>query len=202
MGEAGGTKRVWRPADINLDWFGGAMQAVWIIACSNDWPVLLWQAMDATGQTTGPAQNNSLAVGLLFLLVSMLAGIVIMNSAVGVYMAAYTQLLQRTTRAPRILPRPTRPALPIIYHPSIDGSPGGLRQRVQRIIDGRTFDAAINAAVMLSLLALALQASLCSLRQPSIPRPSRAARICDMAQNGFRLRSTDCRTGRVPTAEH
>ncbi len=62
VGEAEGMKRVWRAADINFDWFGGAMQAVWVIACSNDWPVLLWQAIDATGQTTGPVQNNNLAV--------------------------------------------------------------------------------------------------------------------------------------------
>jgi hypothetical protein len=116
--------------------------------------------MDASGQTTGPVQNSNLAVGLLFLLVSMMAGIVIMNSAVGVYMAAFAQLHQRATRAPPMLPRPTRKALPIIYHPSIDGSQGGLRQRLQRVIDARTFDAAINTAVILSLLALSLQASL------------------------------------------
>jgi hypothetical protein len=44
-----GEKRVWLPADINFDWFGGAMQAVWVIACSNDWPLLLWQVSGSLG---------------------------------------------------------------------------------------------------------------------------------------------------------
>ncbi len=171
LGEADGVKRVWRPADINFDWFGGAMQAVWVIGCSNDWPLLLWQAMDASGQTTGPVQNNNLAIGVFFLFVSMMAGIVIMNSAVGVYMAAFAQINQRANRPPPMLPRPTRASLPIIYHPSIDGRPGGLRQRLQRVMDAHTFDIAINIAVILSLLALALQA-----RSPPPPRPTLGTR--------------------------
>ena len=114
------------------------------------------QSVDASGPDTGPVQNRNPGVGLYFLVVSVAAGIVMMNSAVGVYMAAYARLrhLSRSTRA--VLPRPRRGALPLLYHPSAEQG-SRLRREFHRAAAGGAVNAAVNAAVALSVLGLALE---------------------------------------------
>jgi hypothetical protein len=150
-----GVERRWETWEISFDWFGGALQAVWVVACSNDWPALLWRAVDASGRDTGPAQNADLGIVALFLAVSLSAGIVIMNSSVGVYMAAYNN--SHRLASTRIIrrPRPTRKNLPLLHHVSADAGPA--RSLLYAMAEGPELGAVVNTSVLLSLVALATQ---------------------------------------------
>jgi hypothetical protein len=115
-----GAPRTWSLHGLNFGWFGSAMESVWVVASSNDWPELMWRAVDSTEPDTGPFENHNLAMALFFFGIAAFSLLVLLNLFISVFVCVYlAQVADASTQpsglvftAPR--GRPTRGELPII----------------------------------------------------------------------------------------
>ena len=99
------------------------METVWVISASNDWPEIMWRAIDATERDSGPYQNHNLAMALYFFGVASFSLLVLLNLFISVFVCVYlAQSHQQATQLAQGVPqfktvpkeKPTRPQLPII----------------------------------------------------------------------------------------
>jgi hypothetical protein len=120
--DATGAPRSWDLPGLNFGWFGAAMEAVWVIAASNDWPELMWSSVDATSRTTGPRQNHNLAMSLYFFGVSSFSLLVLLNLFISVFVCIYLDRAKaqdasdtKTLASMAPIGKPTRNQLPKIF---------------------------------------------------------------------------------------
>ena len=126
------------------------MEAVWVVASSNDWPLLMWRAVDATERDTGPFENHNLAMALFFFGVASFSLLILLNLFTSVFVCVYLAQSAKASSSPAGLvssaPRgkPSRRELPFIQDFVFENP---LRQHSWRMLKSRPVQALVNFAI-------------------------------------------------------
>ena len=90
--------REWRKNLLNFDWIGNALLSIFSLVSMNDWTRVMWSAVDATGQSTGPYENNFntgylVIISYSFILIVLMTGLFGLNIFIGVFVDTYKKRL-------------------------------------------------------------------------------------------------------------
>ena len=158
--DASGAPRTWDLQGINFGWFGAAMETVWVISASNDWPKIMWRAIDATERDSGPYQNHNLAMALYFFGVASFSLLVLLNLFISVFVCVYlAQSHQQATQLAQGVPqfktvpkeKPTRPQLPIIKELVITDP---FRKKIYDALEAVTAQVVVNVCILGTLVTM------------------------------------------------
>ena len=86
---ADGVKREWVPYPVNFDYILPAVQSIYVLATQDDWPNHMLAGIDATDARTGPYQNNAPLLVIFYVATILLAGYLVVNIFVGVFVDCY-----------------------------------------------------------------------------------------------------------------
>jgi hypothetical protein len=86
------TPRVWANAPINFDNLWYAIVAIFVVVTLDDWPTLMYNAMDAVGVGVQPRLNNQIWASLYFIFLILMGAIFWANLLAGVVTDCYSKL--------------------------------------------------------------------------------------------------------------
>jgi len=81
--------REWLNGSINFDNIGNALLACFVLASQDNWPTIMYSAVDSTGPTTGPIRNYAPVNGLYFVVFVIIGSMLIINIFIGVFVESY-----------------------------------------------------------------------------------------------------------------
>eukprot|EP00961_Rhodomonas_salina_P164213 2212062-Rhodomonas_salina.1 len=81
--------RDWQNYPVNFDNLYYAVRSMFILATQDDWPDHMFAGVDATTTTTGPYQNNNPFLALYYIASILIAGYLVINIFVGVFVDCY-----------------------------------------------------------------------------------------------------------------
>uniref|UniRef100_A0A7S1GW80 EF-hand domain-containing protein n=1 Tax=Hemiselmis andersenii TaxID=464988 RepID=A0A7S1GW80_HEMAN len=84
-----GELRMWMSHPVHFDDIVNAIRALFILATQDDWPDHMWAGVDATGNKSGRWQNRNEVYILYYIFCIMVAGYLIVNIFVGVFVDCY-----------------------------------------------------------------------------------------------------------------
>jgi len=147
--------RSWYTSSLTFDWFGSALESVWVISAANDWISFMWEGVDATSSETGPYQNHQLAIALYYFSVTASAALIVLNIFIGVFVSSY-QTIHREVEKKRAPPtKPTRRELPDIF--DTREIKGPMKILCRTIMDGSLVQSVMTLAISFTLLSMLLQ---------------------------------------------
>lgn len=86
------TPRVWSNAPITFDNLWYAIVAIFVVITLDDWPTLMFQAMDAVGVGKQPRPNHQIWASIYFLFLLLMGSIFWANLLAGVVTDCYSKL--------------------------------------------------------------------------------------------------------------
>eukprot|EP01138_Halocafeteria_seosinensis_P014026 gb/GECG01014323.1/.p1 GENE.gb/GECG01014323.1/~~gb/GECG01014323.1/.p1 ORF type:complete len:1981 (+),score=157.66 gb/GECG01014323.1/:1-5943(+) len=85
-------QRVWEPLDQNFDHIFNALLTVFEVASLELWPIIMYKAVDSTGQSTGPEEQHNPSAAIWFILVQMIFNFFLLEVFTGVVVDYYQSL--------------------------------------------------------------------------------------------------------------
>lgn len=84
--------RVWSNAHVNFDNLWYAIVAIFVVVTLDDWPSLMFQAMDATGVGKQPRLNHQIWASIYFIFLLLMGAVFWANLLAGVVTDCYSKL--------------------------------------------------------------------------------------------------------------
>ena len=155
--------RAWAPERTNFDHVGNAVLALFEVGAGENWPPIMFRAVDGCSSDVGPQRNCSIVSGLYFVaficiggffLINLFVGIVIHNFRVvkeeidGCSLMTDDQKLWISTQQIMLNFSPPAAMLPTYT--------SSLSMALYRIVTRPIFDVVIAVAIMLNVIAIAL----------------------------------------------
>ena len=113
---------------------------------------LQWAGIDSTTKTTGPIQNHNPHFALFYLGAILVAGYLVINIFVGVFVDSYNLAAEKMDRASVSKPEP--PAkLPVLD----EEEPGGSRAEVCEVVTATNFDLFIAFFIVTNVVTMAFE---------------------------------------------
>jgi len=145
-----GEVRIWRSAELNFDWIGNALLAVFTVATGDGWHEILFNGVDSSGRE-GPKQNSNLYVFIFFVALQMAGFVFVTRLILAVWVDTYESVAAVTPQA--VSAAPTRRALPLWEFES--GPVYPRRQALYVIVMSRGFDALMTWVVLVNITLMA-----------------------------------------------
>ncbi|XP_077463650.1 voltage-dependent L-type calcium channel subunit alpha-1D-like isoform X2 [Stigmatopora argus] len=76
-------ERIWHNSDFNFDNVLSGMMALFTVSTFEGWPALLYKAIDANGENTGPIYNYRVEISIFFIVYIIIIAFFMMNIFVG-----------------------------------------------------------------------------------------------------------------------
>ncbi|GAQ86458.1 T-type voltage-gated Ca2+ channel [Klebsormidium nitens] len=158
--------RVWSNAHINFDNLWYAIVAIFVVVTLDDWPSLMFQAMDATGVGKQPRLNNQIWASIYFIFLLLMGAVFWANLLAGVVTDCYSKLPPEDKDMLFITESQKRWAQAIkmkryenqvSMHKSAPPQANVVRRVAWAIVTSKTFDYAVLTLIMLNILLLAVQ---------------------------------------------
>ncbi|EKX47601.1 hypothetical protein GUITHDRAFT_86293, partial [Guillardia theta CCMP2712] len=151
--DSDGNARQWTHYSFNFDNLGSAILTQLMLASQDNWPNHFWSGADTTSKITGPEENNQLFMASIFYIVSLLvAGAVIVNMVVGVFVDCYFASMEDYTKTAA---EPTKIVLKL---PEVFDDPtSGIRLKAFRVISHSKFDLFIAFFIITNVLTMSFE---------------------------------------------
>ncbi len=90
--------REWHHNNLNYDWIGSSLLTIFSLVTLDDWTRVMWSAVDASGDDTGPYANNintgyMVVMSYCFVIIVITTGLFGMHIFVGVFVDTYKKRL-------------------------------------------------------------------------------------------------------------
>jgi hypothetical protein len=145
-----------------------------------------WAGIDSTTKTTGPTHNKNPIYALYYLGAILVAGYLVINIFVGVFVDSYNLAADKMNRASDSKPEP-KPKLPVLY----EEPPPGPRSEVCDVVTATNFDLFIAFFIVTNVLTMAFE----SFKQVCRPPPSHLP-SCLLCPSAPRVDSQEfCKSG-------
>jgi len=143
--------RDWQTYPVNFDNLYFAVKSMFILATQDDWPDHMFAGVDATSEKEGPYQNNNPFLALYYIASILIAGYLVINIFVGVFVDCYNSAATEIegTKVEKIK---ANQLPPIFEDPS---SPG--RLEVMSIVTTTAFDIFIAFFIVTNVLSMAFE---------------------------------------------
>ena len=145
-----GEVRIWRSAELNFDWIGNAMLAVFTVATGDGWNEILFNGVDSSGRE-GPKQNSNLYVFIFFAALQMAGFVFVTRLILAVWVDTYESVAAITPNVVSVAP--TRRGLPMWEFES--GPVYRRRKALFVIVMSRGFDALMTWVVLINIALMA-----------------------------------------------
>eukprot|EP00960_Hanusia_phi_P032705 750013-Hanusia_phi.AAC.1 len=151
--DSSGNSRQWMHYSFNFDNLGNAILTQLMLASQDNWPNHFWSGADTTSKITGPQENNQLLMASIFYIISLLvAGAVIVNMVVGVfvdcYFASMEDINSKSTEEVKVLT-----TFPEVF----DDPTSGIRLKAFTLINHGKFDMVIAFFIITNVLSMSFE---------------------------------------------
>mmetsp|Transcript_31531 Transcript_31531/g.76314 ORF Transcript_31531/g.76314 Transcript_31531/m.76314 type:complete len:1933 (-) Transcript_31531:88-5886(-) len=149
--DEGGSPRKWVRADVHFDRIDQAIRSLFILATQDDWPEHMWAGIDATSSTTGAKQNHSLWLFIFYVFCILVAGYLVINIFVGVFVDCYNSVAAE-------MEEPLEEKLTMSRIPPIFDDPvNAVRCAVMQVVLTTSFDMFIAFFIVTNVLSMAFE---------------------------------------------